>query len=191
MIERLHDDALHTLTTWTATSDTAEANRVRTLTLLEAGPIALTRAHRPGHVTASTLVLDDSGRILLCLHGRVHKWTQLGGHCEPADLTVAAAALREATEESGLAGLILDPNPIDIDIHPVTCAGLDGTPAGPSFHHDIRYVAWAPPGAVAQVSPESTALAWYHPTALPTPLAPGTTQLIPPALSRPHPHQSI
>lgn len=184
MIERLYDDARSVLTRWRPTSDTAATNRARTLTLLEAGPIAMTRGHRPGHVTASTLVVDDAGRILLCLHGRFGVWVQLGGHCEPADATVAAAALREATEESGLYGLELDPDPIDLDIHPVTCAGIDGTPGGPSAHHDVRYVAYAPPGAIERVSEESAALGWFAPDALPQPLGGGTVQLIAPALAR-------
>ena len=37
----------------------------------DAGPDALTRAHRAGHVTASALVVDEGGRVLLCLHGRL------------------------------------------------------------------------------------------------------------------------
>ena len=184
MIERLYDDARDVLTRWTATSEAAEANRLRTLDLLAAGPIAMTRAHRPGHVTASTLVVNDAGRVLLCLHGRIGMWMQLGGHCEPADPTLAAAALREATEESGLAGLELDPVPIDIDIHAVRCAGLDDTPGGPSAHHDVRYVAYAPAGAVERVSEESAALGWFDPRSLPEPLSDGTVQLIAPALDR-------
>ena len=32
-------------------------------------------------------------------------WLQMGGHCEPGDTTLADAALREAAEESGIAGL--------------------------------------------------------------------------------------
>jgi 8-oxo-dGTP pyrophosphatase MutT (NUDIX family) len=182
--ERLHDDARDVLTRWTATSAPAEVNRVRTLTLLEAGPVAMTRGHRPGHVTASTLVVDDAGRLLLCLHGRLGMWVQLGGHCEPGDPTLAAAALREATEESGIAGLRLDPDPIDIDIHPVRCAGPDGAPAGASAHYDVRYVAHAPRGAVEQVSAESAALNWFTPDGLPEPLGAGTVQLIAPALAR-------
>ncbi len=184
MTGQLYDDARDVLTRWTATSAPAELNRVRTLALLEAGPLATTRGHRPGHVTASTLVLDDRGRLLLCLHGRLGMWVQLGGHCEPGDTTLAAAALREATEESGIAGLRLDPDPIDIDIHPVRCAGPDGTPAGASAHYDVRYVAHAPPGAVEQVSEESAALAWFTPDDLPEPLGAGTVQLIAPALDR-------
>jgi 8-oxo-dGTP pyrophosphatase MutT (NUDIX family) len=184
VIERLFDDAVATLRGWNATSPAADANRRATLELLDAGPIAMTRGHRAGHVTASTLVIRDDGRILLCLHGRIGTWMQLGGHCEAGDRSLAAAALREATEESGLAGLVLDPEPIDVDIHPVRCAGIDGTPAGPSAHHDVRYVAWAPAGAVEKVSEESAALGWYAPDALPARLAGGTAQLIAPALSR-------
>ena len=45
-------------------------------------------------------------------------WLQMGGHCEPEDATLAAAALREATEESGIAGLTLLPGgPVRLDRH--------------------------------------------------------------------------
>ena len=109
---------------------------------------------------------------------------QLGGHCEPGDATLAAAALREATEESGLAGLRLDPQPIDVDVHPVRCAAVDGGPAGPSHHFDVRFVAACPAGAVERVSAESTALGWFSPDALPGPLADGVVRQITPALAR-------
>ncbi len=41
---------------------------------------------------------------LLTLHPRFGRWLQLGGHCEDTDADIAAAALREATEESGIDG---------------------------------------------------------------------------------------
>ncbi|HET9518061.1 MAG TPA: NUDIX domain-containing protein [Actinoplanes sp.] len=162
----------------------ADEARQQALTLLDAGPVAMTRAHRPGHITASTLVVDTDGRILLCLHGRMGRWMQLGGHCEPGDATVAAAALREATEESGLAGLRLLDEPIDVDVHPVRCKPADGGPATDSVHYDIRFVAISPSGATEQVSDESAALGWFTSDALPNPLADGVTQQIGPALAR-------
>jgi 8-oxo-dGTP pyrophosphatase MutT (NUDIX family) len=180
----LYEDAVRVLTNWTATSETAELNRKRTLGLLADGPDAMTRAHRAGHVTASALIVDDAGRILLCLHGRLGLWMQLGGHCEAGDGTLAAAALREATEESGIDGLVLDPEPIDIDIHEVRCGAAEGAPAEASTHFDVRFLLRAPSGAVEQISDESSDLAWFTTDALPSPLAAGVVQQIAPARAR-------
>ncbi|MBO3738086.1 NUDIX hydrolase [Actinoplanes flavus] len=180
----LYEDAVDVLSTWTAPSEAAETNRKRTLDLLADGPGAMTRAHRAGHVTASALIVDDSRRVLLCLHGRLGLWMQLGGHCEEGDPTLAAAAFREATEESGIAGLVLDPVPIDIDIHEVRCGSHEGAPATPSVHYDVRFLLRAPAGAVERISDESSDLAWFRPDALPSPLADGTIQQIAPALAR-------
>ncbi|WP_250001047.1 NUDIX hydrolase [Actinoplanes sp. M2I2] len=183
-IEELHADAVRVLEGWRATSDEAEQGRVRTLELLADGPVAMTRAHRRGHVTASALIVDDAGRVLLCLHGRLGLWMQLGGHCEAGDAGLAEAARREAIEESGLPGLVLDPEPIDIDIHEVRCGPADGQPAEPSVHYDVRFLLRAPAGAREQISDESADLGWFTPDALPTPLASGTVRQIAPALSR-------
>lgn len=173
----LHADATALLEGWQPTSPNATLARDRTLRLLGAGPIAMSRQHRPGHLTASALVLDSTGsRVLLCLHVKFGWWMQLGGHCEPTDQTLVAAALREATEESGIAGLRIDPVPIDVDVHPVQCQGG-------SLHHDVRFAVLAPPAAVEQVSDEAEELGWFPPDQLPEPLAGGTVQLVAPALA--------
>ncbi|WSX88863.1 NUDIX hydrolase [Micromonospora sp. NBC_00898] len=173
----MHADAAAVLAGWTPTGPAAARARDRTLDLLAAGPAAMSRGHRAGHVTASALVLDPTGgRVLLCLHGKFRKWVQLGGHCEPGDRTLAGAALREATEESGIAGLTVDPVPIDVDIHPVSCQGG-------SLHYDVRFAVFAPAGAIERVSAESAALGWFPPDRLPEPLADGTVQLVAPALA--------
>ncbi|MFI6233745.1 NUDIX hydrolase [Micromonospora sp. NPDC050784] len=173
----LHADTIALLEGWQPTSPDAASARDRTLALLAAGPVAMSRQHRPGHVTASALVLDSTGsRVLLCLHGKFGRWVQLGGHCEPTDQTLVAAALREATEESGIAGLRIDPVPIDVDVHQVQCQGG-------SAHYDVRFAVLAPPAAVEQVSDEAEELGWFPPDQLPEPLAGGTVQLVAPALA--------
>jgi len=180
----MYDDAVRVLSGWPATSADADTARLRALDLLHDGPVAMTRTHRPGHITASTLVVDADRRVLLCLHGRMQRWMQLGGHCETGDITLAAAALREATEESGIAGLKLDPEPIDVHIHPVRCKPADGEPATATYHFDVRFMAIAPAGATEEVSAESSALGWFHPGALPSPLADGVLSQVGPALAR-------
>ncbi|MFI8960943.1 NUDIX hydrolase [Streptomyces sp. NPDC053493] len=110
---------------------------------------------RAGHLTSSALVIDPSReRVLLTLHRKLGMWLQMGGHCEPGDPTLEAAALREATEESGISGLSLLPGgPVRLDRHPI--------PAPCHWHLDVQYAALAPDGAVAEISDESLDLRWY------------------------------
>jgi 8-oxo-dGTP pyrophosphatase MutT (NUDIX family) len=184
LTDGLHADAVRVLSGWRATSEEGDGCRRRALELLCDGPAAMGRAHRAGHITASALVVDGDGRLLLCLHRRLGKWMQLGGHCETDDATLTAAALREATEESGIAGLSIDPDPIDVDVHDVRCGAADGATAGPSVHYDVRFLVRCPAGSTERISAESSALAWFRPDALPAPLASATARQIRPALAR-------
>ncbi|MEV6173447.1 NUDIX hydrolase [Streptomyces sp. NPDC051954] len=145
----LYDDAVLVLKGY----EDQEELRGTYLDHLEAHPDGLWKACGDGHITASALVVDPSrGRVLLTLHKKLRMWLQMGGHCEPADETLAAAALREATEESGIAGLALLPGgPVRLDRHHTPCA----------WHLDVQYAALAPAGAVEAISDESLDLRWF------------------------------
>ncbi|GAB3985442.1 NUDIX hydrolase [Actinoallomurus acanthiterrae] len=157
----LHADAVRALSDWDAPDAGQDLLREDFLAHLSAHENAMWRECVPGHLTASTIVLDPSGeRVLLTLHPKAGLWLQLGGHCEPRDTTISDVALREATEESGIDGLRLLPGPVHLDRHRVWCHGG-------SYHLDVQYVAVAPAGARERISEESDDLRWFPVDALP------------------------
>ena len=108
-----------------------------------------------GHFTGSAwLVSADGARVLLTHHRKLDRWLQLGGHAD-GDGDLAAVALREAEEESGLSGLTLEGGIFDLDRHLIPARGDE--PA--HWHYDVRFVVRASIEAF-QVSEESHSLAW-------------------------------
>jgi len=159
----IRDSAIALLTEWRAPDPAQDTLRHAVLAFVHSRDDACLRECVPGHVTASTLVLDETGdRALLTLHPRLGRWVQLGGHCEEQDGTILAAALREAVEESGVADLRIAPELAAVHVHPVTCSlGV------PTRHLDLQFVARAPAGARISISDESDDLRWWPADALP------------------------
>lgn len=153
------------LRAWTPPDRPQDEVRRRYLAHLDAHPDGLRRSCFPDHITASTLILSaDAQHVLLTLHRKAGAWFQTGGHCEETDATLAGAALREATEESGVPDLDLDPQPVQLDVHPVPFCD----PRGTVRHLDVRFVAVAPSDAGHAVSEESLDVRWWPWDALPT-----------------------
>jgi 8-oxo-dGTP pyrophosphatase MutT (NUDIX family) len=133
----------------------AEQHRTSILGFLADHDDALHRSCTRGHLTGSALVVDATGERFVVLHHRkLQRWLQPGGHCD-GDANLAAVALREATEETGLDGLRVHPVAIDLDVHEVR------PPAeGPHLHLDARYLVVAPPDADLEGNHESTDIRW-------------------------------
>lgn len=109
-----------------------------------------------GHLTASALVVElERGEVLLNHHRKLDRWLQVGGHCD-GDANLAAVALREAREESGIEELWVIPEIVDLDIHRIP--ERPGEPA--HYHYDCRFLAMAERAMPPRVSHESKDLRW-------------------------------
>ena len=65
-------------------------------------------------------------------------------------------ALREAEEETGLAGLVVEPDIFDLDRHAIPARGLE-----PEHQHwDVRYVVRCASDETPRINNESRAFAW-------------------------------
>lgn len=109
-----------------------------------------------GHFTgAAWLVSGDGERVLLTHHRKLGRWLQLGGHAD-GNADLAAVALREAQEESGLRGLTVGKELFDIDRHWIP--ERLGEPG--HWHYDARFVVRTSVDEHFVVSDESHALEW-------------------------------
>ena len=114
------------------------------------------RERLAGHFTASCWLVDRSGaRVLLTHHRKLGLWLQLGGHAD-GQRELHLAALREAEEESGLAGLRVDDAIFDLDRHWIP----EHKTVPAHWHYDVRYVVHAGGNEAYTVSEESLDLAW-------------------------------
>lgn len=170
----LHADALTVLQRWHPADPAQESLRQAYISYLLGMPDAMARSCAPGHLTASAVVIDPSrAATLLTLHPRIGRWVQLGGHCEPDDDGLRAAAEREAREESGIEDLRVSALPLQLDVHPLTCSG-----GVPTRHLDVRYLVVTSPGAEPVISDESDDLLWFEFDRLPSGLDASTLALI-------------
>ena len=131
-------DLLRLLTSYQPVEEDEQRYRMQ---MLEVAAVAIDPFDRhdytPGHFTASAFIVHPAGdRALLVHHGKIGIWIQPGGHVDPDDLSVMAAARREVAEETGVADLTpITDGLFDIDVHV-----FPETPGQPQhLHFDLRF----------------------------------------------------
>jgi 8-oxo-dGTP pyrophosphatase MutT (NUDIX family) len=158
----LHADARAVLASWVAPNEAQEALRGAFIDLLDAQPDGMFRHCQPDHLTGSALIVrrhaGEDGEVLLVRHAKAGKWLQTGGHCEPADVTLAQAALREAREESGIDALTVDPVPLQLSRHRVPFCG---PPPEGGHHLDVQFLVHAPTDAEIRTHADEDEARWF------------------------------
>lgn len=122
--------------------DPAERGHREAMLALLAGPENpfARESTRDGHFTASAFVVHG-GSLLLIWHRKLLRWLQPGGHVDPGDRDLQAAATRELAEETGVTGARCL-GPLDLDVHPIPANPKRGEPD--HRHHDVRFLFEAP-----------------------------------------------
>lgn len=120
------------------TDDAAErGHRAAMLSLLDQTDDPFARnSVRHGHFTASAFVVHK-GHLLLIWHRKLLRWLQPGGHVDPEDTDLQAAAVRELAEETGISTARCV-RLLDVDVHPIPANPARGEPA--HRHHDVRFL---------------------------------------------------
>lgn len=135
----------------------SEAATGRFREFVTSGEVLQGKANPRRHITASAWIVNPGRtRVLLTHHAKLGIWVQLGGHTDEGE-DWAAAALREAREESGLGGLALVGTGLfDLDIHEIPARGASAA----HDHYDLRFLVEADDTLPLTVSEESHDLAW-------------------------------
>lgn len=134
-----------------------------TIAFVEQHPDCFERSMLIGHVTGSAWVVSpDRQRVVLIHHRKLDRWLQPGGHAD-GDPDVAAVALREAEEETGLTGLKLIrqdeqlPGIFDVDVHTIPARG--NVPQ--HWHYDVRFLVEANPKISFRQNGETKDIQWF------------------------------
>jgi 8-oxo-dGTP pyrophosphatase MutT (NUDIX family) len=131
--------------------------RMRQLLLVSGDPFS-SHDTDPGHFTASAFVLcPERRRVLLIRHPKLGRWLQPGGHIEPGDVDLAAAARREVGEETGVAVEGPSGGIFDVDIHDIPASAK----AAAHQHFDVRYAFIARSDRLG-ASPEALGARWVE-----------------------------
>jgi len=126
---------------------------------VQANPDCFERSLLIGHITASALITSpDKGQVVLIHHRKLNRWLQPGGHAD-GNPDVAAVAMQEAQEETGLTTLRFagPPAVFDVDVHTIPARGE--VPA--HLHYDIRFLLEADPADLFRQNHETNDIRWF------------------------------
>lgn len=155
-------DLIEQITAYEPVNAQEAADKALLLKALGSGEDIYTRDNQTVHLTASAWVVSpDRAKVLMAYHRIYGSWAWLGGHAD-GERDLAAAAKREALEESGLETVTqLAPGPVSLEILTVDGHEKRGAYVPSHLHLNVTYLFEADPAAPLRVKPdENSGVAW-------------------------------
>ena len=139
-----------------------ERDRGLILDCLRAFKDVFTRENALAHMTASAWVVNERfDRVLMAYHNIYDSWSWIGGHAD-GERDLAAVALRELAEETGVEHAQL----VDCGIYSLEVLTVDGhvkrgSYVGSHLHLNVTYLAVADPAEPIRIKPdENSGVKW-------------------------------
>lgn len=150
---------LNLLEEYSAFDDTEHQMHQNLISFVRKHENCFDRSLSTGHITGSAWLVDKNfGHVFFTHHKKLNRWFQPGGHSD-GDSNTLAVALREASEESGIEDVFIQPvsNEIfDIDVHLIPANKKEAE----HFHYDIRFLLETDMNHPLRISEESNKIAW-------------------------------
>ena len=156
-------DLYETLQAYQPYNEQEARDRDLLLHMLGSGVDLWTRDNAQAHLTASAWVTNPArDQILMAYHNIYHSWSWLGGHAD-GERDLAAVALWEVQEESGLTRLrLVMPEPFSLEILTVDGHEKRGSYVSSHLHLNLTYLIEADPEEPVRSKPdENSAVGWF------------------------------
>ena len=139
------------------------ADQAAMLAFAHTHPDCLLRSNLAGHFTASAWIVNPArDRVLFCWHNIYRSWSWVGGHAD-GESDLAAVALREAREETGItAGRLAKEGLLSLEILTVDGHEKRGVYVPSHLHYNLTYLLEADENeAVRAKYDENSGVRWF------------------------------